>query len=437
MSATSDDGPVIAGGHRLFANLLDDCVHCGFCLASCPTYSLWGEEMDSPRGRIDLMRPLDEGSALKPVVVDHFDKCLGCMACVPACPSGVRYDLLIDATRNHVEEHHQRPVPERLLRRLIFALFPYPRRLRLVTAPLSLYQRAGLDGLLRRSRLYSKLPATARAMESIAPRVRRGERLPEFSPAVGDRRARVALLTGCVQSVFFADVNAATLRVLTAEGCDVVVPRKQGCCGALSAHNGRRAEAAHFARAIIDTMLDAKVDYVIVNSAGCGSSMKEYADLLADDREYAAKAHEFATRTRDVAEFLDQLGPVAPRHPLPLIAAYHDACHLSNAQGIRVAPRTLLSTIPGLVVREIPEGHLCCGSAGIYNLLEPDAAAQLGDRKAKAVVSTDAQVLVTANPGCIMQIAAALRRDDRDMPAAHTVQMLDISIRGEPTDRWG
>jgi glycolate oxidase iron-sulfur subunit len=421
-------------GRRPVASLLDDCVHCGFCLAACPTYSLWGQEMDSPRGRIDLMRQADADGALNPSAVEHFDKCLGCMACVPACPSGVKYDLLIDAARNRVEEQHRRPLRERLPRALIFALFPYPRRLRLLTAPLWLYQRVGLDRLLRRSPLYRWLPATLRAMESIAPPVRRARLLPEHTAAVGVKRARVGLLTGCVQSVFFPGVNAATLRVLAAEGCEVVVPKRQGCCGALSAHNGRRAEAARFARALIDTMAEADVDTVIVNSAGCGSTMKDYAELLAGDPAYAAKARDFAARTKDIAEFLDELGAAAPRHPLPVTIAYHDACHLSNAQGIRSAPRRLLAAIPGLSIKEIPDGHMCCGSAGIYNLLQPDAAAQLGDRKAANVASTHAQILVTANPGCTMQISAALGRKGHNMRAAHTVQILDLSLRAASPD---
>lgn len=435
---TPDGSPEPGGtGHRPVANLLDDCVHCGFCLASCPTYSLWGEEMDSPRGRIDLMRQVSADGVLNSSAVEHFDKCLGCMACVPACPSGVKYDLLIDATRNQLEQQHRRPLPQRVLRGLIFGLFPYPRRLRLLTVPLSLYQRTGLDRVMRRSWLYRRLPATLRAMESITPAVGPAQTLPELNPAIGVSRARVALLTGCVQSVFFSDVNAATVRVLTAEGCDVVVPKRQGCCGALSAHNGRRAEAARFARALIDAMTQANVDNVIVNSAGCGSSMKEYVELLADDPVYAAKARDFAARTKDIAEFLDELGPAAARKPLPITVAYHDACHLSNAQGIRAAPRRLLAAIPELIVREIPDGHLCCGSAGIYNLVQPDAAAQLGDRKAAHVASTGAQILVTANPGCIMQISAALGRRGHDMQAAHTIQILDISIRGASAEFVG
>jgi glycolate oxidase iron-sulfur subunit len=418
--------------HPPSLDLLGDCVHCGFCLASCPTYSLWGEEMDSPRGRIDLMLQGVSGEPLTTSMVTHFDQCLGCMACVPACPSGVQYDKLIEATRSQVERRYKRPFRDRALRSLIFAIFPYPRRVRIVTLPLRLIQRLGLDRALRRSNLYQRLPLSVRAMEAIAPPIGPEQEVAEFVPAAGPRRAVVGMLTGCVQSVFFSGVNAATARVLAAEGCDVVVPRTQACCGALSAHNGREAEAMRFARALIDVFEQCKVDTVIVNSAGCGSTMKEYAHLLRDDPMYAAKARDFSARTRDVAEFLDELGPFAPRHALPIAIAYHDACHLSNAQGVRTQPRRLLSGIPELTVREIADGNLCCGSAGIYNLLQPVAAAELGDRKASNVAATGASLLVTANPGCLMQVSAALARKGVSIATAHTIEVLDASIRGLP-----
>jgi glycolate oxidase iron-sulfur subunit len=418
--------------HPPSLELLGDCVHCGFCLASCPTYSLWGEEMDSPRGRIDLMSQGVLGGPLSTSMVTHFDQCLGCMACVPACPSGVQYDKLIEATRSQVERRYKRTFGDRALRSLIFAIFPYPRRVRIVTSPLRVFQRVGLDRAMRRSRLYARLPLWVRAMEAIAPPIAPEQEVAEFVPAAGSRRAIVGMLTGCVQSVFFSGVNAATARVLAAEGCDVVVPRTQACCGALSAHNGREAEALRFARALIDVFEQCKVDTIIVNSAGCGSTMKEYAHLLRDDPMYAAKARDFAARTKDVAEFLDELGPAAPRHPLPIAVAYHDACHLSNAQGVRTQPRRLLSGIPELTVREIADGNLCCGSACIYNLLQPVAAAELGDRKASNVEATGASLLVTANPGCLMQVSAALARKGATIATAHTVEVLDASIRGLP-----
>ncbi|MBL0885314.1 (Fe-S)-binding protein [Myceligenerans indicum] len=427
-----DPGPQGAfDGHRPPSReLVDDCVHCGFCLPACPTYTLWGEEMDSPRGRIHLMKQGLEGEPMSAALVGHVDACLGCMACVTACPSGVRYDKLVEATRAQVERRGagHRTRGQRLVRAAIFALFPHPRRLRAVRPFLALYQRSGLSRLVRP--VLERLSPTLAAMESVAPPLTRAEPVAPLTRAVGSRRMTVGLLLGCVQREFFGDVNAATVRVLTAEGCDVVAPTAQGCCGALSVHSGREAEGLAYARALIDAFSDAAVERVVVNSAGCGSTMKEYADLLADDPDHAARAKEFAAKVRDVAEILDELGPVATRHPLPMTIAYHDACHLSHAQGVRAQPRRLLAAVPGLVVKEIAEGDLCCGSAGIYNLTHPEPARELGDRKAANVAATDAELLVTSNPGCLLQISAALERRGRPIPTAHMIQVLDASLRG-------
>jgi glycolate oxidase iron-sulfur subunit len=410
-------------------DLINDCVHCGFCLPTCPTYVLWGEEADSPRGRIYLMETGLAGEPMTDSMVQHFDRCLGCMACVTACPSGVRYDRLIEDTRAQVERRHPRTRAERLLRGAIFRLFPYPRRLRLLRGPLRAYQASGVRRLL--GPLLARTPTLA-TLESLAPRLHRPERLPERVPAVGPRRAFVGMLTGCVQRAFFPDVNAATARVLAAEGCDVVLPRAQGCCGALSVHTGREAEAQRFARSLIDAFEDAAVDYLVVNAAGCGSSLKEYGDLLRDDPSYAERAAALAAKVRDVSEVLVELGPVAPRHPLPLSVAYHDACHLAHAQGVRAQPRRLLADIPGLSLREIASAEICCGSAGVWNVLNPEPARELGDRKARDVLATGADLLVTANPGCLMQVAAAVHRAGGMIGLAHTVQVLDASIRGLP-----
>jgi glycolate oxidase iron-sulfur subunit len=414
--------------------LVSDCVHCGFCLPTCPTYVLWGEEMDSPRGRIQLMSQGLNGEPLSDSMVEHFDRCLGCMACVPACPSGVQYDKLIEATRAQVERNHKRSPAERALREAIFALFPYPRRLRLVRGPLAAYQRTGLQKAVRRSGLLQRLAPMLATMEDIAPTIGKASTLPERVAARGPKRMTVGMLTGCVQGTFFPGVNAATARVLAMEGCDVVIPRKQGCCGALSVHNGREPEAQAFARKLIDSFETAGVERIVVNAAGCGSSMKEYAELLADDPAYAGRAAGFAAKVRDVTELLAELGPAAQRHPLPVTIAYHDACHLSNAQGIRAQPRALLTGIPDLTLKEIAEAELCCGSAGIYNLLNPGPAAELGDRKAANVLATGAELLVTANPGCLMQVAAALRRNGGHIALAHTVEVLDASLRGRPSE---
>jgi glycolate oxidase iron-sulfur subunit len=415
------------------AGLVADCVHCGFCLPTCPTYLLWGEEMDSPRGRIYLMKQRIEGEPLDDAMVQHFDRCLGCMACVTACPSGVQYDKLIEATRAHVEEERPRTPRERVLRGLVFHLFPYPRRLRAMRPLLRGYQRSGAARLVSRSRVLDRLPPTLGAMERLMPPVAtERELVADVTPAQGERRARVGMLLGCVQREFFPGVNAATVRVLTAEGCEVVAPATQGCCGALSRHSGRKREAMRFAKQTIGTFESLGVDAVVVNVAGCGSSMKDYDDLLADDPAWAARAAAFSAKVRDVAELLAELGPVAPRHPLPISAAYHDACHLSHAQGVRAQPRRLLAGIPGLELREIAEADICCGSAGVYNLFQPDAARALGDRKAGHVLDTGAEVLITANPGCLLQIQAAAQRAGRAIALAHTVQVLDASIRGVP-----
>ncbi len=338
-----------------------------------------------------------------------------------------------------------RPLRDRAARSAIFAVFPYPRRLRALAGPLRLLQRTGLDRLVARSGLPGRVSPVLGAAMNLAPRpgapVPSG-RLPELVAARGARRAVVGMLTGCVQSVFFPQVNIATARVLAAEGCDVVIPRGQGCCGALSLHSGRAGEAADFARQAIETFEQAGVEAIVVNSAGCGSAMKEYADLLADDPEWAPRAAALSAKVRDFAEFLADLfegagGPVAARHPLPVRAAYHDACHLAHAQRITAAPRALLNGVPGLELTEIPEAGMCCGSAGVYNLLQPEAARELGQRKAASVHSTRAQVLISANPGCSLQIASALEAQGETIAIAHTAEILDASIRGMPAPRPG
>jgi len=485
MTAPAREGPTPppenrAGGGAAAPDALDptgelraaasDCVHCGFCLPSCPTYQLWGEEMDSPRGRIHLITQALAGAQLTEAASAHFDRCLGCMACVPACPSGVRYDRLIEAARTWSEEPPPglSPAParsprERAIRAAIFATFPYPRRLRALVGPLRGAQRARLDQLIGRSRAAQRLAPELTSALRVAPAGPPGRRsparrgtLPGRVPARGERRAVVGMLTGCVQQVFFPGVNIATARVLAAEGCDVIIPGGQGCCGALSLHSGRASEAAGFARRTIAAFERAGVDAVVVNSAGCGSAMKEYGALFAeragggqdgggpdagrDETEagWAARAEAFSGKVRDLSEFLIELfgqagGVRAPRHELKVTAAYHDACHLAHAQRIRQQPRDLLGTIPGLEIAEVGDGGTCCGSAGVYNLLQPDAARELGQRKAAAVRATGAALVVSANPGCSLQIAAALADAGGAAPAvAHIAEVLDASIRGRP-----
>jgi glycolate oxidase iron-sulfur subunit len=413
-------------------DLIDDCVQCGFCLPTCPTYLLWGEEMDSPRGRIHLMKLGNEGKVgMTPTFVLHMDNCLGCMACVTACPSGVQYEKLIESTRQQIERRHDRTLSDRLFRTLIFAVVPHPARLRVLARLLWLYRRSGLQRLAHRSGLIKKLPARFANLHDLAPPVTRrglGTRLPGYVPANGERRARVGLLEGCVQRVFFGHVNAATARVLASEGCDVVSPEGQGCCGALALHTGREAEAKRYARRLIAAFEKSDLDYVVVNAAGCGSSMKEYGHLLRDDPEYAQRAEGFSARVRDVSELLAELGPVAPRTPVRAKVAYHDACHLAHAQGVRRQPRDLLRSIPGIELLPIAEGEICCGSAGVYNLLEPQPAAELGERKARNILDTGAQIVASANPGCALQIEASARRLGNRLRVVHPIELLDLSL---------
>jgi glycolate oxidase iron-sulfur subunit len=476
----SDGNPMTGPEADRVRSAVKDCVHCGFCLPACPTYQLWGEEMDSPRGRIHLVSQLLDGAPLTADGAEHFDRCLGCMACMTACPSGVQYDQIIEAARAWTSDDAdaggggglgsagglggaapvrdpgspgRRPFRDRAAREAIFAVFPYPRRLRIMTGPLRAAQRFGLDGLIARSGLAARVSPSADAALRLAPpssgRAFPAGRFPERVPALGTRRAVVGMLTGCVQSVFFPQVNAATARVLAAEGCDVVIPREQGCCGALSLHSGRAAEGIRFAQQTIETFEAAGVDAIVVNSAGCGSAMKEYERLFAhlessseaedvspalagqvESGSWATRAAALSARVRDLAEFLAELGPVAPRHPVPVTAAYHDACHLGHAQGITRQPRELLRAIPELDLVELPDAGTCCGSAGVYNLLQPEAAKELGVRKADAVLASGASLVISANPGCTLQISAELASRGLSVATAHTAQILDASIRG-------
>ncbi len=427
-----DDGGtgIFDAHHPPSDEMISDCVHCGFCLPSCPTYTLWGEEMDSPRGRIYLMKAGKEGTvAMDDTYAGHFDACLGCLACVTACPSGVQYDQLLEAVRPQLERNHPRGSADRLFRSAIFSLFPYPRRLRVAAFFGSLYQR-GPRRLLQKAGVLRLLPARLQAMEALLPPMRLRDltrRLPEYTPAQGPVRHRVAMLTGCAQQVFFADVNAATVRVLVAEGCEVFAPTDQKCCGALSIHAGREPEALVRARALIDRFAQLDIDSIVVNVAGCGSTMKDYGALLRDDPDYADRAREFSAKVRDISELLDQLGPVARRHPVGARVAYHDACHLAHAQHIRTQPRAVLATIPGMEVLDIPEWEICCGSAGIYNLVNPEPAEELGRRKVANILSVEPDVIATANAGCLLQIRRYL---DPSTPLFHPVQLVDFSIRG-------
>ncbi len=388
--------------------------------------------MDSPRGRIDLMKGLSEGSiALDDATVSHFDACLGCMACLTACPSGVQYDLLIEATRATIETTYARTPLDKLFRNLIFALFPYPQRLRLVALPLGLYAKSGLQALVRRSGLLRLLPARLSQLEALSPPLAREQQLKASYPAkTQTARRRVAMVAGCVQRVFFPNVNDATINVLTAEGCDVLVPASQGCCGALSLHGGRAAEAKEFARKLIVAFEKHDVDAIVINAAGCGSTLKQYGELFADDPLMRERALAFANKVSDINEFLGDLEPIAPRHPIAARVAYHDACHLAHAQRIRAQPRSLLQAIPGLELLEVPQGEQCCGSAGTYNLFQPESAIEIGERKVTNVLSTKPDLLASANPGCTIQIQSLMRKRNVELRAAHPIEILDASIAG-------
>ncbi len=420
--------------HPPSAELLNVCVHCGFCLQTCPTYTLWGKEMDSPRGRIHLMNMAVEGEVgFTDLYVSHFDHCLGCQACVTACPSGIKYGKLIEDMRAQLQRLYHRPLAERALRRMIAATFSQPGRLRKLAAVLHAYQRLGFQRLFRATHATSLLPRSLRAMERLLPDLSRNRfaaMLPERIPAQGEKRRTVALLTGCVQSVFMGQVNAATARVLAAEGCEVLIPAGQGCCGALLLDLGQEREALDMARHLIDVFGRLPVDDIVANAAGCGAVVKQYASLLRDDPAYRDRALAFSAKCKDISELLTELPARAPRRSIALKVAFHDPCHLQHAQGLREQPRAALRTIPGVQLLELPEAALCCGSAGIYNLLQPDTARQLGRRKVDKIISTPAQVVVTGNVGCQLQIGALLKEAGLRLPIMHYVELLDASISG-------
>ncbi len=419
-------------------SLIDTCVHCGFCLSTCPSYRVLGKEMDSPRGRIYLMDAINQGAAeLNPITAQHFDSCLGCLACVSTCPSGVQYGDLIAATRPQVERNVKRSLPDKLLRNLIFNLFPYPHRLKPLLFPLYLYQKLGGQKLVRSSGILPKISPQLAAMESILPELNLKsltQELPEVIPAKGEKRYRVGMILGCVQRLFFSSVNEATARVLTANGCEVVIPKSQGCCAALPAHQGQENQAQALARQMIDSFADTNVDFIIINAAGCGHTLKEYGHILQDDPDYREKAKQFSRQVRDVQEFLAAVGLTSKLSPLTdgeLPIVYQDACHLLHGQKISVQPRQLLQKIPGVTLREPIDAALCCGSAGVYNMLKPEVADELGQQKVENLMNTGAKLIASPNPGCALQIKKHLELQGKTMPLYHPIELLDLSIRGE------
>ncbi len=400
------------------ARAVEKCVHCGFCLPTCPTYVTLGEEMDSPRGRIFLMKSALEGGLTVGDTLPFVDRCLGCMACVTACPSGVQYAELLTPYRARVESQRPRTLMEKLTRTLVRETLPYPARFRWAAAT------GRLVAPLRRL-----LPASLSVMLSLLPDSLppNSKPLPRVHPAEGERRARVALLAGCVQQVLAPDINWATLRVLARNGVEVVIPEGQGCCGALMMHTGDEAAARAQARRNLG-VFPADVDAVITNTAGCGSGMKEYG-LLFKGRAEADAAQAFTRTVKDVSEFLAELGIEPPPASPPVKMAYHDACHLAHAQRITEAPRRLLRAIPNVALLDIPEGELCCGSAGTYNVEQPALAGAIGQRKAQNILRTGAEVVVTGNIGCMVQIRTHLRQLDRPLPVLHTMEALDRAYR--------
>ncbi|MFI5395161.1 MAG: glycolate oxidase subunit GlcF [Candidatus Binatia bacterium] len=396
-----------------------DCVHCGLCLSACPTYIELGTEMDSPRGRIYLMKALEDGTlGMTPDVARHLDLCLGCRACETACPSGVRYGDLIEAARAFVEEQHRRPLVDRWRRQLITLIFPHPQRLRMLLAPLRLLERLGI---LARLRALSHWAAMLPRLDSWTP-------LAEVTPAQGPERRRVGFVAGCVAQVLFAETNRATVRVLTRNGCSVMTPARQACCGALYLHSGKPGEARDCARRNIDAF-PTDLDAIVVNAAGCGATLKEYGHLLADDPQYTARAQAFSAKVRDVTEFLAALPLIPPNGAVQARVTYHDACHLAHGQGVREAPRKLLKQIPGLQLVELSDSDTCCGSAGSYNLTEPEMAQRLAERKVANIRATAATCVAAANPGCVLQIRAGLRRAGLGIPVVHPIELLDQAYR--------
>ena len=407
------------------------CVHCGLCLNSCPTYKLWGLEADSPRGRIRQIVLVDQGRLpLGDSFVKHIDQCLDCRACETACPSGVQYGKLVEAARAQIEQNYRRPFFSRLARNFVFRdLLPYPRRIAKLARALYIYQQSGLQSLARASGVLRVFGLADR--ERLLPPIDREfffSNLGRTYPPVGQRRARVALFAGCIAQVSFSKLHEATIRVLTANGCEVVVPAGQTCCGALAAHAGARDPARGLARTNLDVFLRGDFDAVITNAAGCGSTLKEYEHLFAAGSDEHARAVAFQKKMRDVTEFLADLGMTAPLANLPLRVTYQDSCHLLHGQKVREAPRQLLRAIPGVELVEMAMADYCCGSAGSYNVTETQTSLALLAEKMKYARATNAPVIVTANPGCLLQMRAGAEIHSTGQEVLHVIELLDRAL---------
>src|SRR5579885_3512321 len=432
------EGPLRRGTH--IYDLIRQCIHCGFCLPTCPTYAVLGVEMDSPRGRIYQMQAVADGRmSIGPEFIEHMYCCLGCRACETACPSGVQFGKLIEAAREQIQiEAQNAPLfSERKMTLAVFgAILPSRPLTSLLFAGLKLYQRSGLQSLVRALGLLDLLPGPLagklKEPEALMPRIEGPllpGALPAITPALGTRRYRVGFISGCIMDQVFRDINEASIRVLAANGCEVVTPRDQRCCGALHVHSGEAQQGRALARANIEAFEQWDCDYIIINAAGCGSNLKEYGHLLRDDPAYAERAAAFSSKVKDISEFLamidlnPNLGEVKRR------VTYHDACHLAHGQKIKSQPRALLKRIPGLEMVDLKEADWCCGSAGIYNITNQEMAGQLLERKMGNIENTRAQVVATGNPGCMMQIAFGARQRGLPIQALHPVQLLDEAYR--------
>ncbi len=430
--AASPEAPAAQPIPRLAIPELDKCIQCGFCLQHCPTYRILAVETESPRGRIHLIEAAAQGRIpIDARFEEHMYVCLGCRACETACPSGVKFGTIIEAARAEIGPTGS-PLARRLTLLALQHLMPFPGRLRLAAALLRFYQRSGLRSAAHALHL---VPPRLAEMETLLPAIPDHFFAPaqEIFPAIGPRRARVGLLSGCVMSVMFADLNEATIRVLQRNGCEVVVPPAQTCCGALNLHSGERDQARAMARRNIDTFLAAGVDAIVINAAGCGSASKEYEVLFRDDPSYGARAVQFSHRCRDVSEFLAELGLVGELGEVRARVTYQDPCHLAHGQGIRRQPRELLRRIPGVDLVEMSGSDRCCGSAGIYNLTQPEYSRIILDEKVAAIQATGADVVVAPNPGCMLQIAGGVRARGMRVHVHHLIDLLDRAYTAADT----
>lgn len=422
--SVSDQGPAQAD--------LDKCVHCGLCLNACPTYRELGVEMDSPRGRIYLMNQVANGAPMDASYVEHLDLCLACRGCETACPSGVPYGRMIEAARVGIEAQRRRSPLASLARKFVFGnLLPSRTALQAAGGMLYLYQASGIQRLLHAVNFF-KLFGKIGRLEALAP----DAQVPFFYSkigrtyrALGERKYRVAFLSGCIANVSFSRLNEATVRVLQRNGCEVVIPAAQGCCGALHLHSGLKAQAQEFARRNIDAVKGQQFDAILTNAAGCGSTLKEYDELLSDDPSYRDQAEEFKTKMEDVTRFLAAIALNDDMGRVETVATYQDSCHLAHGQKIKAAPRKLLRVIPGLEFREMPMADVCCGSAGVYNVTQEEMADAILQRKMEAVNSTGATLIATANPGCMLQLSAGVRKYGKGQRVAHVVEVLDEAYR--------